>query len=66
VSRGLVSVTWSPREPPLSPVAVAAQGVAAWRLARRVLEYSDEQLARLTGVPAAVGDRYADMSRIGR
>jgi aryl-alcohol dehydrogenase-like predicted oxidoreductase len=25
-----------------------------------------EQLARLTGVPAAVGDRYADMSRVGR
>ena len=27
---------------------------------------SEEQLARLTGVPAAVGDRYADMSRVGR
>ena len=25
-----------------------------------------EQLERLTGVPAAVGDRYADMSRVGR
>ena len=27
---------------------------------------TEEQLARLTGVPAAVGDRYADMSRVGR
>jgi aryl-alcohol dehydrogenase-like predicted oxidoreductase len=27
---------------------------------------TEQQLARLTGVPAAVGDRYADMSRIGR
>ncbi len=27
---------------------------------------SEGQLARLTGVPAAVGDRYDDMSRIGR
>ncbi len=26
---------------------------------------SEEQLARLTGVPAAIGDRYADMSRVG-
>jgi aryl-alcohol dehydrogenase-like predicted oxidoreductase len=25
-----------------------------------------DQLARLTGVPAAAGDRYADMSRVGR
>ncbi len=27
---------------------------------------SEGQLARLTGVPAAVGDRYDDMSRVGR
>jgi aryl-alcohol dehydrogenase-like predicted oxidoreductase len=27
---------------------------------------TEEQLARLTRVPAAVGDRYADMSRVGR
>jgi aryl-alcohol dehydrogenase-like predicted oxidoreductase len=27
---------------------------------------TEDQLARLTGVPAAVGDRYADMSRVGR
>ena len=27
---------------------------------------TEQQLARLTGVPAAVGDRYDDMSRIGR
>jgi len=27
---------------------------------------TEEQLARLTGVPAAAGDRYGDMSRVGR
>ena len=27
---------------------------------------TEQQLARLTGVPAAVGDRYDDMSRVGR
>ena len=27
---------------------------------------TEEQLARLTGMPAAAGDRYDDMSRIGR
>jgi hypothetical protein len=41
---------WLPRERPLAPCAVAAQGEAAQRLARRLLEYGDDELGQLQGV----------------
>lgn len=44
------SVTWSDREPPLVPCAVAAQGDVARHLARRLLELDDASLGRLSGV----------------
>ncbi len=47
---GLLRVSWRLREPPLEPVAVAAAGEAAVALARRLLEFSDDDLRRLKGV----------------
>jgi hypothetical protein len=43
-------ISWGPRRAPLLPVAVAARGEAALRLARRLLLLDDESLARLSGV----------------
>lgn len=43
-------ISWRPRQNPLLPVAVAARGDAALRLARRLLLLDDESLARLEGV----------------
>ena len=45
-------MAWSPREPPLVPQAVAACGDAALRLGQRLLECTDDELARLTAVCA--------------
>lgn len=44
------NVTWSDREPPLAPCAVAAQGDVARHLARRLLELEPAALGRLSGV----------------
>jgi hypothetical protein len=44
------TLNWLPRERPLTPCAVVAQGEAAQRLARRLLEYPDAELAQLQGV----------------
>lgn len=44
-----IAITWTPRLVPLVPVAVVAQGSAAIALAKRLLERSDEELARLAG-----------------
>ncbi len=41
---------WLPREHPLIPCAVAAQGEAAQRLARRLLEWGEGELGQLQGV----------------
>jgi hypothetical protein len=43
-------ITWVPREESLVPVAVAAQGESARRLAARLLQLDDEVLAQLEGV----------------
>jgi MoxR-vWA-beta-propeller ternary system protein len=43
-------ITWLPREQPLVPVAVAAQGESARRLAERLLQLDDDALAHLEGV----------------
>ena len=43
-------ISWTPRQIPLLPVAVAARGDAALRLARRLLLLDDESLTRLKGV----------------
>jgi len=43
-------VTWKPREIALTPVAVAARGEAARRLAHRLLRSNDEALEQLQGV----------------
>lgn len=43
-------LAWLPRERPLTPCAVAAQGEAARRLARRLLEYGNTELGQLQGV----------------
>lgn len=43
-------ISWTPRQTPLLPVAVAARGDAALRLARRLLLLDDASLARLEGV----------------
>ena len=45
-----ILLKWQPRERPLVPCAVAAQGEAAQRLARRLLEYGDAELEQLQGV----------------
>jgi hypothetical protein len=47
---GLIQVSWLPRQEPLAPVAAAARGEAAARLARRLLEETDDSLAELKGV----------------
>jgi hypothetical protein len=54
MTAGLMPVAWAAREPPLPPVAVAAEGEAALALARRLLDRDDAALARLRGV---AGDR---------
>ena len=46
----LIEVRWRPRREPLAPVGAAARGAAAARLARRLLEEDDDQLAELKGV----------------
>ena len=43
-------IRWQTREPPLQACAVVARGEIARQLAHRVLEASDEQLARWRGV----------------
>ena len=43
-------ITWKPRDAPLLPVAVAAKGETSLRLARRLLQLTDEYLSRLEGV----------------
>ncbi len=43
-------IRWNPRPAPLAPTCVAAGGPAAIRLARRLLQLSDEELAKLRGV----------------
>ena len=51
----MIPVVWRPRAEPLAALAVAATGSVARALARRVLERSDEELARLRGVTWADG-----------
>lgn len=46
----LIEVTWHPRLVPLAPIGVAAQGVAATRLAHRLLQEPSEALLRFKGV----------------
>src|SRR5437868_15417633 len=48
-SAAALEVHWRPREKPLAPVAVAARGFAALRLAQRLLA-EDELLERFEGV----------------
>lgn len=43
-------ITWTPRLAPLPPVGAVAQGSVALALANRLLRYTDEQLALLSGV----------------
>ena len=43
-------MNWLPRERPLTPCAVVAQGAAAQRLARRLLRCADAELAQWRGV----------------
>jgi hypothetical protein len=43
-------ITWHPRAIPLAPVAVVAQGKAAYRLAKRALARDDATLADLSGI----------------
>lgn len=45
-----VALRWAAREPPLAPVALAAQGPAAWRLAERLIALDDAVLGALSGV----------------
>jgi len=45
-----LKLTWSPRECALSPLAVAGQGEASLRLARRLLQMDDGTLDQLQGV----------------
>ena len=45
-----VRITWRPREAPIAATAVAGVGEVARALARRLLEETDEVLARLRGV----------------
>ncbi len=46
----LLPIHWKPREFALLPSAVAASGKCAVRLAQRLLEKSDDELAQLEGV----------------
>jgi hypothetical protein len=43
-------IAWIPRQSPLPPSAVGAQGDASVRLARRLLQLDDEALKQLEGV----------------
>lgn len=45
-----IVLKWLPRERPLTPCAAVAQGEAAQRLARRLLEYGEAELEQLQGV----------------
>lgn len=45
-----IPLQWLPRNRPLTPCAVAAQGEAALRLARRLLACADAELEQLQGV----------------
>lgn len=45
-----IQLKWLPRERPLAPCAVAAQGEAARGLAIRLLERTEAELGRLQGV----------------
>lgn len=47
-----LAVTWSPRRVPLEPHAAFAQGAAAVRLGRRLLELDDDRLEQLVAVAA--------------
>ncbi|MBJ6764583.1 hypothetical protein JGU66_27765 [Myxococcaceae bacterium JPH2] len=47
---GSAELRWLPRPIPLKPIAVAGVGPVALALKRRVLEASDAQLARWSGV----------------
>jgi len=46
-------INWKPRLEPLSPCAVGARGNSAFALAKRLLDLSDDELARLTGIAAS-------------
>jgi len=48
-----VAPEWTPRDVPLTPVAVAARGSAARQLAYRLLALDEAGLARLQGVSGA-------------
>lgn len=43
-------IRWTPRDCPLTPVAVGGQGETSLRLARRLLQLEDEFLGQLEGV----------------
>lgn len=43
-------IRWTPRDSPLTPMAVAGQGEISLRLARRLLQLDDESLGQLEGV----------------
>jgi MoxR-vWA-beta-propeller ternary system protein len=43
-------IRWTPRDCPLTPMAVAGQGEISLRLARRLLQLDDESLGQLEGV----------------
>ena len=45
-----LKIRWAPRDFPLMPVAVAAQGESSLRLAQRLLQLEDEFLNQLEGV----------------
>ncbi len=45
-----IEITWRLRDVPLAPLAVAARGEVASRLAQRLLALDDETLATLQGV----------------
>lgn len=47
---------WTPRASPLEPLAVIGRGAAAFALARRLLDRSDEELSRLRGASAMAAD----------
>lgn len=45
-----LKIRWAPRDCPLMPEAVAAQGETSLRLARRLLRLDDESLGQFEGV----------------
>jgi hypothetical protein len=47
-----IPIAWTPREPPLTAVAVAARGAAASCLARKLIAAAEDRLAGLSGVAA--------------